>query len=119
MWCATPSARCWWSGTDGQARRGLAQPCYRSRVTAAVLPQPCKFGIFAAHHRRLDVTAHEPDVAQFTIVELAQRFDRRPAFEMGGQGKGALPGPADDSTERVLDRGLRGRRRDRAHFPSP
>src|SRR5258705_8162736 len=105
MWCATPNARCWWCGTSALVRSRL--------------PKPPELGICIARHRRLDVAAHDPDVAQRTIVELTERFDRSPAFQIRGQSEGALSGPADHSGERTRDRGLRSRRRDRGHFTSP
>ena len=58
-------------------------------------PKASEFGIDETPDRLLDVAAHQSDIAEFTIVQLSQRFDRRPAIQIGCDGMRPNPDPAE------------------------
>ena len=61
------------------------------------LPQPSEIRIRDTTNRLLDTAARQPDVAEFTIVHLPKRFDRRPAVKMVHECVRPSPEPAEKS----------------------
>ncbi len=135
MWCATPNARCWWCGTDGftsDARARTVGPVDRpGRIFVMrrgfermrLLPQPPEIRIRAYPTPRCSIWLRvSADVAEFTIVHLPQRFDRRPAVQIGCEG--VAPRSAEPTREKSA--GIEGNCRPglrslghRRHFSSP
>jgi hypothetical protein len=105
MSCATPNARCWLCGTDGAVairRHNTARSIdraffHRADRAAGPLAQTSEVRIRDAPYRKLDVAAGQSDIAQFTIVQLPQRFDGRPAIQIGDDCVRPNPEPAERS----------------------
>lgn len=105
MSCATPNAQCWWCATDGAIairRYNAARSIDRTFFQCAdrgtrPSPKASEFRIRKAPDSLLDMAAHQPDVAEFAIVQLPQRFDRRPAIQVSYDCVRPNPEPAERS----------------------
>jgi len=53
---------------------------YRGGTLA--LPLPSKIRVRHTTNRALDMAARQPNVAEFTIVQLPERFDRGPTLQI-------------------------------------
>jgi hypothetical protein len=105
MSCATPNARCWWCGTEGaiaircdNTARSIDRAFFNVQIEPrGPLSQASEFRIRDTPYRKLDVAAGQSDIAQFTIVQLPQRFDGRPAIQIGDDCVRPNPEPAERS----------------------
>jgi hypothetical protein len=82
-------------------------------------PKASEFRIHETKDRLVDMAAHQPDIAEFTIVQLPQRFDRRPAIQIRRKPKRPSREPAEKSARRVWHCRLGCGLGHRGHWSSP